>query len=429
MKDSTLREVLLLKALEEADPSGATLPLSAREAATREALRESAAAGPLRGSAAEEAFLTARTRRLFPPLAERHPVLGAVASRVTLPWWLTALVLALAFASGFGLSALDGGKRVDILAVPILGLVLWNLVVYAGGMIGWLARALTRSGRREGTAGDYWLRHHVAPRLGRLMVRVPGGDLVNDLPGAALASFAADFGRAAAELLTAYARRLLHLGAAAVALGLVAGIYLRGTVLQYRAGWESTFLGPEQVGALIDTLYAPAASLLGFVLPASSAEVESLAWVHGGVPAAPWLHLIAVTVLLFVVLPRLVLAGLAQLRSLRFAHDATLPPSLAEHAQQLVGAAGLGGSLRAATPERTVDLSLISHTNVGKTTLARTLLRRDVGEVRDAEHVTTEATAWQDDARAHAAAPRRRRSARRRARHDRSDSLRTARDR
>jgi predicted GTPase len=36
----------------------------------------------------------------------------------------------------------------------------------------------------------------------------------------------------------------------------------------------------------------------------------------------------------------------------------------------------------------TVTLSLISHTNVGKTTLARTLLRRDVGESRDAPHVT-----------------------------------------
>src|SRR5688500_14551217 len=35
-----------------------------------------------------------------------------------------------------------------------------------------------------------------------------------------------------------------------------------------------------------------------------------------------------------------------------------------------------------------VTLSLISHTNAGKTTLARTLLRRDVGEVRDAAHVT-----------------------------------------
>ena len=35
-----------------------------------------------------------------------------------------------------------------------------------------------------------------------------------------------------------------------------------------------------------------------------------------------------------------------------------------------------------------VTLSLISHTNVGKTTLARTLLRRDIGEVADQPHVT-----------------------------------------
>ncbi len=41
-----------------------------------------------------------------------------------------------------------------------------------------------------------------------------------------------------------------------------------------------------------------------------------------------------------------------------------------------------------------IALSLISHTNAGKTTLARTLLARDVGEVRDAPHVTTEAASF-----------------------------------
>src|SRR5512134_814741 len=42
---------------------------------------------------------------------------------------------------------------------------------------------------------------------------------------------------------------------------------------------------------------------------------------------------------------------------------------------------------------QTVEIALVSHTNAGKTTLARTLLGRDVGEVRDAPHVTTEASA------------------------------------
>jgi len=44
------------------------------------------------------------------------------------------------------------------------------------------------------------------------------------------------------------------------------------------------------------------------------------------------------------------------------------------------GAGGEGGGR--------IALALVSHTNVGKTTLARTLLARDVGEVRDAPHVT-----------------------------------------
>ena len=39
----------------------------------------------------------------------------------------------------------------------------------------------------------------------------------------------------------------------------------------------------------------------------------------------------------------------------------------------------------------TINLSLVSHTNVGKTTLMRTLLRRDIGEVADRAHVTEQA--------------------------------------
>lgn len=41
-----------------------------------------------------------------------------------------------------------------------------------------------------------------------------------------------------------------------------------------------------------------------------------------------------------------------------------------------------------------ISLSLISHTNAGKTTLARTLLGRDVGDVRDAPHVTVDNVAY-----------------------------------
>ena len=38
--------------------------------------------------------------------------------------------------------------------------------------------------------------------------------------------------------------------------------------------------------------------------------------------------------------------------------------------------------------DATIDLCIVAHTNAGKTTLARTLLERDIGEVRDQPHVT-----------------------------------------
>jgi hypothetical protein len=50
--------------------------------------------------------------------------------------------------------------------------------------------------------------------------------------------------------------------------------------------------------------------------------------------------------------------------------------------------------MNAEPPSTTVNLSLISHTNAGKTTLVRTLLAQDVGEVRDAAHVTDVATGY-----------------------------------
>ena len=53
------------------------------------------------------------------------------------------------------------------------------------------------------------------------------------------------------------------------------------------------------------------------------------------------------------------------------------------------GQAGSGRPPEAAS----ISISLVSHTNVGKTTLARTLLGRDIGEVRDEAHVTEAAEA------------------------------------
>ena len=125
--------------------------------------------------------------------------------------------------------------------------------------------------------------------------------------------------RCSAPLSAARAATLLHASAAALALGLVAGLYLRGLVLDYRAAWESTFLSAASAHTFLAVVLAPAVALSGIALP-DATGFEALRSAHGnatpGASAAPWIHLMALTLLGFVVLPRaaLALAGAGRAR-------------------------------------------------------------------------------------------------------------------
>ena len=327
---------------------------------------------------------------------------------------------------------------------------------------------------------------------------------------------------------------LLHAGAALLTLGVVSSMYLRGLVFDYRAGWDSTFLGAGEVHALLGAVLGPASAVSGIALPDVPA-LARLRWADGGGEgAARWIHLYALTLAGAIVVPRLLLALWSALRARQAARHLALPldepyfvrlqralqtapqpvtvlpysyrlgaPQQAGLAAALTEALGprvqpqlaeplpLGAEDKfpqglpaeladtvvalfalTATPERevhgvflralarllparctlhvvvdesgfrqrfaatadgarrlaqrreawqqparravvagaalcrsgcarggrvmaptTIALSLVSHTNVGKTTLARTLLGRDIGEVRDDAHVTEAAEA------------------------------------
>jgi hypothetical protein len=126
---------------------------------------------------------------------------------------------------------------------------------------------------------------------------------------AAIAAFVRDWSAQAAPLYAARATRILHLGAAVLAAGVVTGLYVRGLALEYRAGWESTFLDATAVHALLAAVLAPGSALTGIPVP----DVQHVAALRrdvlpAGENAAPWVHLYAATVLLVVIVPRLLLA-------------------------------------------------------------------------------------------------------------------------
>ena len=101
---------------------------------------------------------------------------------------------------------------------------------------------------------------------------------------------------------------LLHVAAAALAIGLLGSMYLRGLVLDYRAGWQSTFLDAADVHRVLAPLLAPASAVTGIAVPDAAAHRAMRLTAPAqpaSAPAAPWIHLYAATLAMAVVLPRL----------------------------------------------------------------------------------------------------------------------------
>ena len=290
MTEDEARRVVLLQAHESpAAARGAGVSAWSAEDrawATRQAV---AAVGT---QAAPEAFVLARTavalQRLLPrvPAAQRW-----LQRRAWHPAWVV-LALVLGLAAGLAIDQLGPPQRVNLLAPAVWAVVAWNALVYlalllpghAAGLRGWLARAL-RGG--SGEVASLWARHSAPLALHRVAL-------------------------------------VLHVAAAALALGLVAGLYLRGLVLDYRAAWQSTFAEAPTVQRVLDTLLAPASLLTGITVP----DVAPLRLGPTGdaqASAAPWIHLLATTLALWVVVPRLLLAALAGVRARRGAARFALP--------------------------------------------------------------------------------------------------------
>ena len=288
MDESTAMKVVAVRAVETADGARALWSDADRAWASR------AAAEVVGANAAPAAFVGRRAALAVERLGARESALPAALRALAWRPWLGAAIVALAFALGFALDRIGGAQRVDILAPPVLALLAWNVAVYVVLMVGYVVRYGEPASRKG-------LRAAIA-RHGTGAARTRGEGALRG----AIAAFADDWTRRAGPLYGARAARILHLAAALLATGVLAGLYLRGLALEYRATWESTFLDADNVRTLVAFLYAPGAWATGIAIP-TVAEIAAIR-APAGENAARWLHLIAGTVAVVVIAPRLILA-------------------------------------------------------------------------------------------------------------------------
>lgn len=290
MTEDQARQVVWVLARESAQ-QGLAAPWTAddRAWATRQAL------SVVGEDATPAAFVTARAQLAIDRMLPRDQAGQRFLAR---RWWNPAWVLlamALGLLAGLLVDQLGPPQQVNLLAPAVWAVVFWNVLVYLWLLLPRLGSAdpaaLLRAleSRAQGVT-SIWLRH-AAPLTGQRLLL------------------------------------LMHSAAAALALGLIAGLYLRGLVLDYRAGWQSTFLAPGAVQAALSLLLAPASALTGVPV----ADVSTLRLAPGTLAtasAAPWIHLYAATLALLVVLPRLLLAAWASGRARQLAANFPLPLDL-----------------------------------------------------------------------------------------------------
>jgi hypothetical protein len=292
--EADAQAVLLVATVEAADDGGRLLPYAERARATPAA----PAGDPREDDAAVAAAVAARARRSVeaPERGGWRTLLRA--TRVGAGLW--PLAVGVALVGGFLSNALGPARHVSVLSLPLLGVLLWNLVVYAALLLrpvlrpglGAVPRALLARGAR-------W-----ADRAGRQLLPSPGAGADDRARAAETGGrYVAAWLGSTAPLAGARVRTILHAASAAFALAVVLGMYGRGLAFEYRATWESTFLSADAAQAFVDAVLAPASAVTGIAVP----RLEPLRAPATG-DAAPWIHLWAATAVSFVVLPRLALA-------------------------------------------------------------------------------------------------------------------------
>lgn len=310
MNEQIARDVVLVRAIETMDAKHEILSEDDRMYASRSA-RELAQwqASDKKAAVTAEHFLQQRSEQILKRLAERTPALKAFYGRRTGFTGLAVALPLIALLLGAGLDRIGDPHRVDLLSAPLLALIGWNLLVYAILFV-WMFVP----------AASSWVSEGMMRSLSGAKIALP-----RKLPhvlSAALTDFMRQWTELSAPLNRARLQRTVHLAAAMFAAGALLSLYARGFLSEYRAGWESTFLSAEQVHAILSTLFAPALALFplqGF----STAEIEALRFsqVPSAAGGARWVHLYGATLLLLVVLPRLVLAGVAHWKARRLARD------------------------------------------------------------------------------------------------------------
>ena len=128
MNEADARATLLVRAWETAPTGSVTWSDEDRVWASRAAARAEGEQAP------PEAYIAARARLALGRIAEREPAVARALRALQWRPWIAWALAAISLVLGLATDAFGASKEVNLLAPPLLALMVWNLAVYAASL-------------------------------------------------------------------------------------------------------------------------------------------------------------------------------------------------------------------------------------------------------------------------------------------------------
>jgi len=165
--------------------------------------------------------------------------------------------------------------------------------------------------------------------------------------------------------------KTIHLSMISFTTFAIIAAFINGLNKSHTISTDSDFLTSSHFMSILKFIFIPSRIILG-ELPDISILKDNTNSINGS--ATPWILHYIVTLIIFVIIPRLILLFWTSYKSYHLKLNFPIPKDLIFR--------------------DTLNIALASHTNIGKTSLLRTLLKRDVGEVSNKENVTQKSAGY-----------------------------------
>lgn len=334
MNERDILPILLIRSLEESDPNYFTPDVQLDS---------------LIVSGEDEndiSLIRKRAHYLFQKLPE---TIKDIPWTLQLPRKWAVIVCAAVFFLGIVFNYLGPGDKIHVIYNPVVLLILWNMCIFAV----FLFRNFFMKGRpgrkeppRRSETGQSGTSHpdHTAPaRPGYtssaffLIFRkiwfffhqqaTKKKRDIKDVPSPVQASsrYLELWWDMNQHIFFSRFARFIHILAVCLIIGALSGIYLRGLFFEYNIIWKSTFIhDPEDIALILNAIFGLPAQLLHRTL----LDEPGISMLMGpdGVPAAPWIHLFALSAFMFVIPQRFFLMFLESWRIRSLSGKMTINP-------------------------------------------------------------------------------------------------------